>query len=354
MTDLDLRSPWSDDEERERLESLTDPDATSPTDGSATLRGQLLHRAQLGDLPQPQPLIEDTLDMRTVALLSGRRSCGKSFIALDWACCVATGKPWQGREVTGAGPVLYVAAEGAHGLDQRVSAWEYAWHAKATALDVLPLPVNLFKGGALYEELVHLVRDESYALVIIDTWARSTVGGKENDNTDSTIAFERLDRLRRLGPTVLAVAHTDGTDSKTRGATALEDNADTLYRAKGDAGYLELYRDKRKDGPTEDRHQLQLHTIDLGAGPDGWPRTSCVVQNTRGHIAPLSARAEDLMSVFLDHFADMGCSKAELRKAASDMAPATFDRSLKALVHKGSLHNIGTDKRPFYKPGVTT
>ena len=108
------------------------------------LRDKLLRRPQLADLPQPEPLIDDTLDQRTVALLAGRNSTGKSFLALDWACCIATGQRWQGREVATFGPVLCIAAEGAHGLHQRVSAWEHSWGRGTTvdALDVLPLAVT--------------------------------------------------------------------------------------------------------------------------------------------------------------------------------------------------------------------
>jgi hypothetical protein len=328
-----------------RLATVKDS-ATDPKPDRPSFASYVLSRAQLNDLPQPEPLITDTLDQRTVTLLSGRRSSGKSFIALDWALCIATGKPWQTRPVTRTGRVLYVAAEGAHGLDQRVDAWEYAWQTAAPDLDVLPLPVNLFKGGSTYDELRTHIHARQYPFVVIDTWARSTVGGKENDNSDSTIAFERVDAIRRLNTSVLVVAHTDGADTKTRGATALEDNADVVYRVKEDSGEISLFRDKRKDGPTEDRHQLQLRTIELGAG-----RTSCVVESSRGQIVSVSGKAEDLLSVFMDLFADMGCSKAELRRAAA-LAPATFDRALKALVRTGALINHGTDQRPFYKPGT--
>lgn len=321
------------------------PDFEPPPDADdqmpvPTLVDRILSRSQLGTLPQPEPLIEDTLDQRTVALLAGRNSTGKSFLALDWACCIVTGKSWQGRAVLDPGPVLYVAAEGAYGLHQRVSAWEHAWHREATGLDVLPEPVNLFTGAGVAELRAH-VRRIGYRFVVVDTWARSTVGGKENDNTDSTKAFERVDGLRRSGTTVLVVAHTDKGDSSTRGASALEDNADTLYRIKGDPRLLELSREKRKDGPRDDFHQLQLKPV----------LDSCVVQNTRGHDLVLSGSAEALMSAFEDGATDMGgLTKVELRHLA-DQAPATFHRSLKALLTRGSLVNVGTDARPFYKRG---
>lgn len=317
-------------------------------------RATLLSRAALADLPQPEPLIKDTIDRRTVALLEGRNSTGKSFLALDWACCVATGRPWQGREVQ-RGRVLYLAAEGAYGLHNRVTAWEAGWRHQVPPerFTVRASPVNLFTGRDC-AELIEVVHADGYDLVVVDTWARSTVGGHENDNSDSTQAFVHADAMRKVGATVLVVHHTDKADSGGRGASALEDNADTIYRIKGDDGYLELTREKRKDGACEDRHQLQLAQIMLPhRTPDGTEyATSCVLQNTRGQDHSLAPRAEALMSVFTEHFADMGCSKAELR-AVADMPPATFARSLKALVEQGLLHNTRSDSTPFYKRGPT-
>lgn len=303
---------------------------------------RVLRREQLADLPQPEPIIDGTLDARTVAVLAGRNSTGKSFLALDWACCIATGHAWQGRRVLLPGRVLYIAAEGAHGLDQRVSAWEYAWQRQVVDLDVLPAPVNLFTGEQV-PELHQIVTAANYRLVVVDTWARSTVGGQENNNSDSTAAFERVDALRQAGTSVLVVAHTDSGDTKTRGATALDDNCDTLYRLKGDPGLLELRREKRKDGPRDDFHQLRIMPV----------LESCVLESTsNGQDHVLNGRADALMSAFQECFADSGASKAELRNVANQ-APATFARSVKELVSQGLLLNTGTDERPFYKPGNT-
>lgn len=330
---------------------LDEPQAYEPTEGQKHLREKVLRRDQLALLPRPEPLIEDTLDQRTTAVLSGRNSSGKSFIALDWSCCIATGKAWQGRPVLDQGPVLYIAAEGAHGLHQRVTAWEQAWHRKVDDLDVLPLPVNLFT-GARVSDLLDIVRERAYRLVVIDTWARSTVGGRENDNSDSTAAYERVDQIRRLGSTVLVVAHTDAGDTKTRGATALDDNSDTIYRAAGDAQMLKLERTKRKDGPCEDALTLALRTVQIQGLSGTFDGTSCVVESAVEDRGQMTPKAGELGATFADMFADTGASKAELR-AVADQAPATFARSVNALVKAGFLINTATDQRPFYRLGST-
>ncbi len=321
-----------------------DPVGAEDSAPRPTLRDKLLRRSQLGDLPQPEALVEDTLDRRTVALLAGRSSTCKTFLGIDWSCCTATGRRWQGREVLEPGPVLYIAAEGAHGLHQRVSAWEHAWNRgiEAELLDVLPLPVNLYTGTG-FGELHDIVAENAYRMVVVDTWARSTVGGRENDNSDSTQAFERLDRLRRLGTTVLAIAHTDAGDTKARGATALEDNCDTVYRIKGDAGYLELTRTKRKDGPADDRHQLRLKPV----------LDSAVLESTSA--VDMGGRTADVMSIFMSTFGDVGATRAELRKVCGEAgitSSGVFSRAVKALVSTGALVPSGSDARPYYKPGA--
>ena len=47
---------------------------------------------------------------------------GKSFLALDLALFIASGKCWHGRDVEMC-DVVYVLGEGASGIRQRVAAW---------------------------------------------------------------------------------------------------------------------------------------------------------------------------------------------------------------------------------------
>jgi hypothetical protein len=302
------------------------------------LRDRLLNRAQLGQLPKPEPLIADTVDQRTVALLAGYWGTGKSFVSQAWAGSVATGTPWMGRPAL-AGRVLYLAAEGAHGLDARWTAWECGWRhtIPAERLTVLPAPVNLLDAAAV-DELCGLVA--GHALVVVDTLARCMVGGDENSAKDMGMAVDSLYRLREAtgDGTVVVVHHTGKDKTTTRGSSALEAGVDTVYMTEGDARLMKLTRTKRKEGPREDTLQLKLSPV----------LDSAVVASALG--VDMAPSAEQLMSVFMSGFHSTGASKAELR-AVAGMASATFHRALNVLLKAGLLVNTGTDQRPFYKAG---
>lgn len=223
------------------------------------LRVRTLSRSALATLPHPEPLIDATLDRRTLALLAGAPGVGKSFIALAFGCAVATGTPWLGR-ATHRAKVLYIAAEGAFGLDDRIGAWEAA--AGVTVDDewfhVLPEPVQLMNTASV-DTLVQLVADERYGLVVVDTFARSIVGADENSARDVGVAIEAAERVRRAtdDTTALLVHHT-GKSGDVRGSTALEGAVDTAYKVEGDTNAIKMSRSKRKEGPREDDLALRL------------------------------------------------------------------------------------------------
>ncbi len=316
-----------------------------PADGSAgpsKLAQLLLTRSALAGLPDPEPLIDDTLDRGTVALLYGMWGTGKSFIALDWACSTAVGRAWQSRR-TEQRRVLYIAAEGAFGLKGRVDAWESAWRTKIEddQLDVLPRPINLTRWPEV-ANLSALIEQNGYGLVVIDTLARCMVGADENSAKDCGQVVEALTRLREHTPdgrgVILGVHHT-GKDGKTlRGSSAFEAGADTVYSVNRDGGVIILNREKRKDGRQNDRHELKLDPI---------PGTESVAVSVhRG--GGQTDRAERLLSTFVQHFSETGASKAELRSIA-EVSGGTFHRALSDLLKSGDLVNEGTDKRPFYR-----
>jgi hypothetical protein len=301
----------------------------------------LLNRSALNALPDPEPLIDGVLDRGTQALLYGKWGSGKSFLALDWAASVATGRTWQGLKTTQV-RTLYVAGEGAFGLKGRVHAWEQGWQTTIVddQLDILPRPVNLTHGVEV-GEIRALIDWNGYGFVIFDTLARCMVGADENSAKDCGMVVDNLSRLREQTPggrgVVLGVHHA-GKDGKTfRGSSVFEAGADTVYSVNVDGAVITLDREKRKDGPQLDRHDL---TIDPIPGTE-----SAVISVHRGVDKP--ERAVTLLSTFVQHFESTGASKTDLR-AVADMTQGTFYRALSDLVSSGEIKNVGTDKRPFY------
>ncbi len=315
---------------------------TTPENTTPVLADLLLSRSALRQLPDPEPLIDDVLDQGTVALLYGKWGSCKSFIALDWAASVATGRAWQGR-FTEQCRVLYIAAEGAFGLKGRMNAWEQGWHNTIHdgALDTLPRPVNL-TNAAEVRNLAALIDWSGYSFVVVDTLARCMVGADENSAQDCGIVVDALTRLREHTPdgrgVVLGVHHS-GKDGKTfRGSSVFEAGADTVYSTTLDGAAVILDREKRKDGPQLDVHRLKLEPVE---GTE-----SMIIEVSRGETN--AGRGDKLLSQFRSHFGDRGAYATQLMEV-SEMSKATFYRALSDLQKRGELTNTGTDKRPFYK-----
>lgn len=304
----------------------------------------VLTREQVRDLPPVEPLIESTVDRRSLAVLAGPWGSAKTFVGLDWACCVASGKPWQARAVHGpqgegdSAAALYVSGEGAYGLNARISAWETARRADADRLLILPSAVNLTAPSEV-ARLTDVLRQHCIRLLVIDTLSRCTPGVDENNAKDMSLVVHYLDRLRTAtedGVSVIVVHHTGKDRVTVRGSSVLEGAADCVYQSDANGRQIRLTRTKRKDGPLPDVHTL---TLDPVAGTD-----SVVLSATAG----TTNASERVLSAFVSAFEHTGASKAELRNVAS-MPSASFHRGLDALVSSGTLVNRGSEKRPFYK-----
>jgi AAA domain len=200
---------------------VTDPVADSPEPTRPErFAAKLLTVAALLTMEPPEPLIGDLLAHNTLAVLYGPPGSYKTFVALDWALCVAGGLPWQGREVR-AGPVLYVAAEGSAGLGARVEAWVEGFRADPPGrFRAYPDTVNLREAGQR-DTLAEWATTDRPGLVVFDTLARSMVGGDENSARDMGELIDGAEQVRAAsGATVLLVHHTTKDGTSIRGSSA--------------------------------------------------------------------------------------------------------------------------------------
>src|SRR3546814_108548 len=87
----------------------------------------------------PNWIVDGIAETDSFCVLFGDPESGKSFMAMDWACCVATGTPWKDRKVK-KGPVLYINGEGQHGVNRLLTA-----RAIANGVALRPHPPHLYR-----------------------------------------------------------------------------------------------------------------------------------------------------------------------------------------------------------------
>jgi len=207
-------------------------------------------------LNAPQPpdwIIRGYLEGDTLAILFGESGSMKSFVALDMALCVASGRPWHSFTVPKPGLVLYIAAEGSRGLAKRIKAFVVAHPMDMKApLFTLPEPVQFLDQteAEQAEEAIAAVAETSGPprLIIIDTLARC-FGGDENSSQEMSAFVAALDHLRVRFKCAVLVVHHSGLQEKNRarGSSVLRAALDWEYRLTKMGDFRELVCSKSKD-----------------------------------------------------------------------------------------------------------
>jgi hypothetical protein len=298
--------------------------------------------AELRSLPAPRWLIDDILPAGGFGMLYGQPETGKSFLAIDWSLCVATGLPWRGHR-TRMGGVVYVAAgEGVSGLSQRIDAWKFVH-----GVDDLPAAlfhiqaVNLLDlsdvARFLYAVQMRIATDPE--LIVLDTLHRCTPGADENSSQDAGRAIAGIDLIRRELDTAVLVLHHSGKNGESeRGSSAYWGAVDTKMALKSNDGGLVLECQKQKDGPHFDDIRLSLqpvpgHNSLVIASPETAPNPDRL---TRNQIKMLEALRDT----------DVGIGVSAKEWEVSSAVPAgSFMRVRKQLVDFGYV--VGGSKSRY-------
>jgi len=311
------------------------------------LRTRLLDAAGLRNLPRPDPLVDDWLFRNTLAWLVGTPGHGKTFVGCDLACSVATGTPWHDHPVK-PGRVVYIIAEGASGLSQRIDAWSIAHGVPVSELLFLPVAVQLFTGGDV-DPFCRLVAELRPALVVIDTQARTSIGADENSARDMGVLVANLERVRQAsGACVLVVHHSPRGGDNPRGSTALEGAADTIMRAEKDGSLVKVRNTKQKDAAEAMTITLRL----VEAGP------SVTLSRNLGSAAEIMTESEAKLLTALDKLGGEAASTVLME--ATGLARSTFYETVANLYERHLLlkEKVGNSTRwkaqPFLAVRSTT
>jgi hypothetical protein len=176
-------------------------------------------------------------------------------------------------------------------------------------------------------------------LVIIDTLARTMIGGDENTQRDMGLFVASCDRIRlATDGTVLVVHHTGRNGSHERGSTVLRGAADQVISIENDDSLIRLACEKSKDSAGFPQRGLRLVTVETGRTlEDGTPETSCVVLPSDMVLmaGTLTKNGRNLLETLgLEVFQTAG-ARASVLIETTGMKSTTFYRVASQLVKDG-------------------
>lgn len=245
-------------------------------------KGRFLDVGELCELPPTENwLMKGYLTLDSLTVLFGDPGCGKSFLAIDIACHVATGTPWRGCPVK-PGKVLYIAGEGRNGLSKRFRAWFERHGEQPRNIQICTMPIALTDPAgiaALVAEIQSM--PEQPALIVVDTINRNFGPGDENATADMTKAVAGLDAIRNATGAAILAAHHSGHGDKTRGrgSSVLRASVDVEYAVEKFDRTVQIRCTKAKDfdHPAPLAWTLEKQTLPW-ADEDGTPLDSAVLE----------------------------------------------------------------------------
>ena len=206
---------------------------------------------QLWQMPPPQWIVDDIVPESELMIVFGAPGQGKTFVALDLSLHIAAGRQWYEHAVK-QGAVLYVAGEGVAGLPNRIKAWHaYYGYEPVEDIFILPQTVGLLEPGNT-QKLINTIKqmDRTFKMIVIDTVARSLVGGDENTSKDMGTFIAACERVQReLSVCVMGIHHTGKVVAKgMRGSSALLGAVNTSLSCKLiDSDQIQVSVEKQKD-----------------------------------------------------------------------------------------------------------
>lgn len=224
-------------------------------------------------LPPIQYLIEGMIARGNLVMLGGRPKSGKSWLALQTAMAIDSGRDFLGRKVT-TGRVLYIALEdGKRRIYQRCHTLK--WLPSGTASVMFDIgkfdPVgSKLTPGAGVKEIETIA--PSFDFIVIDTLiATLSARANENDNASMGSIVNELARIAHDTNTAILLVHHTGKGNVTdpfdllRGASAL--------RGAYDVGFVLERKQGEKDATlhVESRDlDIEGMTIRQAANGAGW------------------------------------------------------------------------------------
>jgi hypothetical protein len=291
-------------------------------------------------------LVEGLWGEGAVGIVGGEPKCCKSFLALDLAVAVASGRPALRRfSVPQLGRVLLYAAEDAqHIVRARLEGICHAADCELEALDVQvitaeTLRLDLERDRKLLEETVAALQPR---LLILDPFVRlHRIDENSSGEVAPLLAYLR-ELQRRHALSVLLVHHAKKSSGNARAGQALRGSSEfhawgdsNLYLRRSPAGHLTLSIEHRAAAsPPALTVELQQHGAALALG---------VLQRADEPVTAAPVSVDERIAAALQA-AGRPVPLGELRVLCR-VRHATLHERLRALIRTGRLLHDATGYR---------
>ena len=256
-------------------------------------------------------LIESIIPKKAFVALYAPPASYKSFISLDLAEAIATGRDWMGYRIPKKGAVLYICGEGHGGMGARVKACKIQNKSPDGAnLYIIRAQLNLRSSPEDFAELVNAINaliaeiDEPLEIIILDTLMRMSGGGfNENSSEDMGAFITQAGKLQELYECALMVIHHSGKDvtKGLRGHSSLLGAVDTELEIQrqdsvinsSDAsviGNAILTVSKQKDGADSIQIGIEIISIEIGMSDLGFEITTSLAIRQNQDIASSTSK----------------------------------------------------------------
>jgi hypothetical protein len=236
-------------------------------------------------------LVDSIIPKRSFVALYAPPASYKSFISLDLAEAIATGRDWMGYRIPKKGAVLYICGEGHGGMGARVKACKIQNKSPDGAnLYIIRAQLNLRSSPEDFAELLDAINDliaeidEPLEIIILDTLMRMSGGNfNENSSEDMGAFITQAGKLQEIFECALMVIHHSGKDvtKGLRGHSSLLGAVDTELEIQrqdsvinsSDAsviGNAILTVSKQKDGADSIQIGIEIVLVEIGTSDLGF------------------------------------------------------------------------------------
>jgi Bifunctional DNA primase/polymerase, N-terminal/AAA domain/Primase C terminal 2 (PriCT-2) len=242
-------------------------------------------------------LVQDLVPKIGSGLISGQAGTYKTFVALDLAAAIATGKPFLNFQTRRQGGVLYFAPEGGDTIAVRTRAlmerkhdgakMPFAWANFSPRLMEQRAVDDMVKIAVEASAKMEADFNLPLAMIVVDTIAVAAGygNGEENDASTAQLVMSTLAALgRRTTTFVFGIDHFGkDVETGTRGSSAKEAAADVVLALLGKKDVTGMVSNprlalrKRRSGANGLEFNFRVATVDLGVDQYGERMTSIVV-----------------------------------------------------------------------------